>query len=176
MDPSGAGEIAAAKRAKPPSDTAMGVDRLSTLPDEILAEILFSVSSPDAVQTCVLSKRWRSVWKLLPDLHFPFFPEPAVSFREALDGHRDQVPLHLRDLKVEGHGHGQGGLPRSLATWLPATARCVSGCFTLLINEAPTRNAPHSGGSMIGTKEGLNKEDLGLKLKIKGEFTLSYSN
>jgi len=33
-----------------------------------------------------------------------------------------------------------------------------------------------SGGSMIGTKEGLNKEDLGLKLKIKGEFTLSYSN
>ena len=33
-----------------------------------------------------------------------------------------------------------------------------------------------SGGSMIGTKKGLNKEDLGLKLKIKGEFTLSYSN
>jgi len=32
-----------------------------------------------------------------------------------------------------------------------------------------------SGGFMIGTKEGLNKEDLGLKLKIKGEFTLSYS-
>ena len=33
-----------------------------------------------------------------------------------------------------------------------------------------------SGGFMIGTKEGLNKEDLGLKLKLKGEFTLSYSN
>ena len=33
-----------------------------------------------------------------------------------------------------------------------------------------------SGGSMIGTKEGLNKEDLGLKLKIKDEFTLSHSN
>ena len=33
-----------------------------------------------------------------------------------------------------------------------------------------------SGRSMIGTKEGLNKEDLGLKLKIKGEFTLNYSN
>ena len=32
-----------------------------------------------------------------------------------------------------------------------------------------------SGGSMIGTKEGLNKEDLRLKLKIKVEFTLSYS-
>jgi hypothetical protein len=37
-------------------------------------------------------------------------------------------------------------------------------------------SSPFSGGSMIGTKEGLNKEDLELKLKIKGEFTLSYSN
>jgi hypothetical protein len=33
-----------------------------------------------------------------------------------------------------------------------------------------------SGGSTMETKEGLNKEALGLKLKIKGEFTLSYSN
>ena len=39
---------------------------------------------------------------------------------------------------------------------------------------APT-TARTSGGSRIGTKERLNKEDLELKLKIKGEFTLSYS-
>ncbi|EER95790.2 hypothetical protein SORBI_3002G015500 [Sorghum bicolor] len=150
MDPSGAGEIAAAaKRAKPPWDTAtsIAVDRLSALPDEILAEILLSVTSPDAVQTCVLSKRWCSLWKLLPDLHFPFFPKPAGSFRDALDDQQQDLqvrPLHLRDLKVEGHDHGQGDgdLPSSIATWLPAAARRVHGRFTLLVHGDPTRIAP----------------------------------
>ena len=55
-------------------------------------------------------------------------------FRDALDLH--EVPL--RHLQVEGHG--QGALPKSIATWLPAAARRVSGCFALLNNVAQIEN------------------------------------
>ncbi|CAN0842177.1 FBD-associated F-box protein At4g13985, partial [Linum grandiflorum] len=42
------------------------VDRLSELPDCILTHILSFLITKDAVQTSVLSRRWRSVWKYVP--------------------------------------------------------------------------------------------------------------
>lgn len=45
-------------------------DRLSNLPDEVLHRILSSLDAKSAVQTCVLSKRWRHVWTSLPVLNF----------------------------------------------------------------------------------------------------------
>ncbi|KAG4908435.1 F-box protein [Glycine soja] len=43
-------------------------DRLSGLPDEILLIIMSFIMIKDAVQTCILSKRWRNLWKFLPNL------------------------------------------------------------------------------------------------------------
>ncbi|XP_061358115.1 F-box/FBD/LRR-repeat protein At1g16930-like isoform X3 [Gastrolobium bilobum] len=45
-------------------------DSLSNLPDEVLLHIMKSISIKDAVQTCVLSKRWKDLWKDLTFLNF----------------------------------------------------------------------------------------------------------
>ncbi|KAF3339174.1 F-box/LRR-repeat protein [Carex littledalei] len=45
------------------------VDRISSLPDEVLTHILSFLSTEDAVQTCVLSKRWKNTWAAVPILN-----------------------------------------------------------------------------------------------------------
>ncbi|XP_022141790.1 F-box/FBD/LRR-repeat protein At1g16930-like [Momordica charantia] len=54
----------------------MDVDRISLLPDSLLHHILSSLNTKLAVQTCVLSKRWRSVWFRIPTLNFDFDSYP----------------------------------------------------------------------------------------------------
>jgi hypothetical protein len=81
--------------------------------------------------TQYLSGRWRRVWALLPKLCFRDVPEPHC-FRDALVAH--EVPL--RDLQV---GAGDA-TPESLAVWLPAAARRISGNLTLL-NPDPAKGA-----------------------------------
>jgi hypothetical protein len=43
-------------------------DRLSDLPDGVLLHILSFLNSKHAVQTCVLSPRWKNLWKHIPTL------------------------------------------------------------------------------------------------------------
>ncbi|CAH2064637.1 unnamed protein product [Thlaspi arvense] len=43
-------------------------DRISSLPDDLLIQILLRVPTEDAVATTFLSKRWRYVWTMLPRL------------------------------------------------------------------------------------------------------------
>ncbi|XP_061358108.1 F-box/FBD/LRR-repeat protein At1g16930-like isoform X4 [Gastrolobium bilobum] len=45
-------------------------DSLSNLPDEVLLHIMKFISIKDAVQICVLSKRWKDLWKDLTILKF----------------------------------------------------------------------------------------------------------
>ncbi|OMO49348.1 hypothetical protein COLO4_38579 [Corchorus olitorius] len=45
-------------------------DRISSLSDEIIHKIMSFMNTKYAVQTCVLSKRWESLWKSLPYLDF----------------------------------------------------------------------------------------------------------
>ncbi|KAG2398800.1 F-box/LRR-repeat protein [Vigna angularis] len=45
-------------------------DRLSDLPDEVLQHIMEFLPTRQAIQTCVLSKRWKNVWKGMTTLHF----------------------------------------------------------------------------------------------------------
>ncbi|KAF7114232.1 hypothetical protein RHSIM_RhsimUnG0095800 [Rhododendron simsii] len=53
-------------------------DIISTLPDSILHQILSSVDTKAAVQTCALSRRWRYVWVSLPNLHFDYDEFPGA--------------------------------------------------------------------------------------------------
>ncbi|KAJ1276253.1 hypothetical protein BS78_05G200600 [Paspalum vaginatum] len=49
-----------------------GPDRLSALPDCLLHAIMSSMKARQAVQTCVLSKRWRHLWRCVPGLDIDF--------------------------------------------------------------------------------------------------------
>ncbi|CAK8577880.1 unnamed protein product [Lathyrus sativus] len=53
-------------------DSQENGDRLSDLPDCVLLHILSHLNSIDAVQTCILSTRWKHLWKHIPSvkLHY----------------------------------------------------------------------------------------------------------
>lgn len=45
-------------------------DRISALPDDLLVRILLLVPTKDALATMILSKRWRSIWTMVPKLDY----------------------------------------------------------------------------------------------------------
>ena len=59
-------------------------DRISELPDCILMHIMSFLDTKDAVQTCILSKRWKDLCKCLTDLTFrsPFRCKCKKYFRK----------------------------------------------------------------------------------------------
>ncbi|XP_063940143.1 uncharacterized protein LOC108200929 isoform X3 [Daucus carota subsp. sativus] len=56
-----------------------GEDRLSSLPDELIHQILSFLGTRQAVQTSILSKRWKRMWTGLPVLSFDGLPESMSS-------------------------------------------------------------------------------------------------
>ncbi|KAL6595470.1 hypothetical protein ACP70R_047810 [Stipagrostis hirtigluma subsp. patula] len=46
----------------------IGEDRISALPDELLHRVLYFLPPREAVRTCMLSPRWRKVWKSMTAL------------------------------------------------------------------------------------------------------------
>ncbi|KAL6647324.1 hypothetical protein ACP70R_014761 [Stipagrostis hirtigluma subsp. patula] len=108
-----------AKCAKLSAPTG-GEDHLSALPDDVLILILVHLDTAvAAARTSVLSRRWRRLWVLLPELRFPLAPDPPHRFRAALEAHE----AALRFLLVGT----LGATPGSVAAWLPAAARRLSG-------------------------------------------------
>ncbi|KAJ1689916.1 hypothetical protein LUZ63_014071 [Rhynchospora breviuscula] len=49
-----------------------GTDMISDLPDNLLTHILSFLRPREAVQTCILSKRWRTTWTSMPVLRFDY--------------------------------------------------------------------------------------------------------
>ncbi|KAJ1277719.1 hypothetical protein BS78_04G025300 [Paspalum vaginatum] len=116
----------AANRAKPSSSDAAAIasdeDRLSAFPDDVLVLILLGLgTTAEAVQTSVLSRRWRRVWTLLPELRFHQVPDDGRRIREALVA--PDAPLPLRRISVTAEDSG----PDSLQAWLPEVTRRLSG-------------------------------------------------
>ena len=64
-----------------------GEDRLSDLPDSIVLHIMSFMMIKDAVQTCILSKRWKGLWKCIPSLtlHTSDFRKHSI-FSEFVSG------------------------------------------------------------------------------------------
>ncbi|KAL3849383.1 hypothetical protein ACJIZ3_011265 [Penstemon smallii] len=58
------------KKSRKPCLEECNFDGLSPLPDNVLHHILSFIDCLDVVRTCVLSKRWRNVWKSVPCLNF----------------------------------------------------------------------------------------------------------
>ena len=58
-------------------DNIGGVDRISSLPDQLLHHILSFSEARLAVQTSVLSKRWKLLWTTLPVLSFTWSSKPT---------------------------------------------------------------------------------------------------
>ncbi|XP_078154369.1 F-box protein At4g22280-like isoform X2 [Carex rostrata] len=52
------------------SEGSYGIDRISSLPDDVRTHILSFLSTREAVQTCILSKRWINTWASVQDLKF----------------------------------------------------------------------------------------------------------
>ncbi|CAO2149561.1 unnamed protein product [Urochloa humidicola] len=76
-----------------------GADRLSALPDCLLHIIMSFLKARQAVQTCVLSTRWRHLWRSVPCLDIDF-DEFRADVAESPDP----------DNNIAGSGNGGGGI------------------------------------------------------------------
>ncbi|KAM0852861.1 hypothetical protein ACQ4PT_051484 [Festuca glaucescens] len=86
-------------------ETAMdgGEDRIGALPDDLLKYLMSFLLSREAVRTCVLAKRWRTLWKSVPALRIddPESYEGAhgsSTFVDELIRLRDPTPLNACDI------------------------------------------------------------------------------
>ncbi|KAJ0824554.1 putative F-box domain, leucine-rich repeat domain superfamily, F-box-like domain superfamily [Helianthus annuus] len=87
-------------------------DRLSSLPDDIIHKILSFISTKHAVQTSVLSPRWRYTWTSVPCLNISY-----LSFRtqakfskfvtRVLSGRNNQIELSSVELTFHGKVCGE---------------------------------------------------------------------
>ncbi|TVU40408.1 hypothetical protein EJB05_13872, partial [Eragrostis curvula] len=110
------GEVAAKRTNLAPS----GEDRLSALPVDILVLILLQLDTiTEAARTSVLSRRWRRIWTLLPELTFRSAPDN----RHVLEVLAVPEAPALRRIHVATTDDA----PKSVAAWLPLAARRLSG-------------------------------------------------
>jgi hypothetical protein len=74
------------------TDVAGGVDLISALPDDVLRYLMSFLPSRNAVQTCVLAKRWRVLWKPVPALRIK--DDPLGQF--AYEDPAESGGMHIR--------------------------------------------------------------------------------
>ncbi|KAL6650741.1 hypothetical protein ACP70R_009666 [Stipagrostis hirtigluma subsp. patula] len=116
----------------------MEADRLSALPDELLHNVLSFLPAPEVVQSSVLSRRWRHLWRSTPCVDidsrdFQFCPgRPVVGTEEAWERfarfadnllllHDAAAPLDRLRVRVPVLRHRQGdpGLVRRIDVGAP---------------------------------------------------------
>jgi hypothetical protein len=81
-------------------------DRISELPDHVLLHIIEFMNIKQSVRTCVLSKRWKSLWKSLANLTLHHTEkEKSYIFNkfvsQILSGRDNSLPLHSLSYKYD---------------------------------------------------------------------------
>ncbi|CAL9231184.1 unnamed protein product [Arabidopsis halleri] len=100
-------------------------DLISKLPEALISQILSYFPTKDIVRTSVLSKRWKSVWLLIPGLDLDSYEFPDyntfVSFvNKFLDFSRQQNScLHKLKLNIQKNGNDQS----CVTPWIDFVAR-----------------------------------------------------
>ena len=97
-------------------------DRISHLPEHLISEILFHLSTKDAVRTSVLSSKWRYLWQRVPGLDlnpyaFSNFSK-FVSFVKRFIYSNNESWIRKLRLYI-GHHHGM----RDISSCIEAVAR-----------------------------------------------------
>ncbi|XP_071682485.1 F-box/LRR-repeat protein 25 [Lolium perenne] len=109
-------------------------DCLSALPDDVLLHILCVLGrTTTAARTSVLSRRWRRLWTLLPDLCFVLDanPDSLRGALAALEAMSDDEAPPLRELYF--FVFSPHASLDSLAAWLPIAARRLTGLLNVII-------------------------------------------
>ncbi|KAJ1274457.1 hypothetical protein BS78_05G063000 [Paspalum vaginatum] len=125
------GEVAV--KSKRCSSDGAEEDRISALPDDILLQFLLRLDPAAAGRTSVLSKRWRRVWKLLPEL----------CFRRNTDLHRVRAARSTHD----------ADLHRLYVTTVDAAPESVAACLRVA--------SPASSPSLTGRRGGMAMKTTG---------------
>ncbi|KAI4983164.1 hypothetical protein ZWY2020_023656 [Hordeum vulgare] len=93
------------RRLKEEGSTAVGEHRIGDLPDDLLAYLMSFLPSRDSVRTCVLARRWRTLWKSVPALRLEDDPRgddgPRSKFVDELLCRRHPTPLSVCDISSE---------------------------------------------------------------------------
>ncbi|XP_078181311.1 F-box/LRR-repeat protein At3g59200-like [Carex rostrata] len=138
--------------------TMKSIDRISSLPDDVLTHVLSFLSAKYAVQTCILSKRWRSTWASVPVLKFDYMdfdcsdgsdddPEDdidkeAVKFDRFVNGVlENRGPSHL-DTVIYYAEFWLG--PHEPMKWLDRAARLMPRVIRILVSGVDQLNIPNS--------------------------------
>lgn len=95
------------KRGRHNHNQEKNEDRLSDLPECIQLNILSFLDPKEAVQTCILSKTWRNIWKSLPILklnsrHFKNLKGFTKFVTKILSLRNDSTALHTLDFYYGG--------------------------------------------------------------------------
>ncbi|KAJ0262885.1 F-box domain-containing protein [Hirschfeldia incana] len=78
-------------------------NKISALPDDLLVRILLHVPVKVAIATMILSKRWRFIWTILPNLVYDSFSDENEDDDDDDDDERKKTSWCLFDKSMELH-------------------------------------------------------------------------
>ncbi|TKY56196.1 F-box/FBD/LRR-repeat protein [Spatholobus suberectus] len=97
-----------------------GEDRISELSDDVLCRILWFLPSEEAIATCLLSTRWRFLWRMVPALDFECTkPRSHERVNKFLSQRRTQRITRFR-LNLEPDPHRWGACANYINEWFYA--------------------------------------------------------
>ncbi|KAI3872182.1 hypothetical protein MKW98_011674, partial [Papaver atlanticum] len=106
------------------SNTTNDEDNISKLPDFLIHHILSFVDVKQAVQTCILSKIWRTIWTSLPYLTFDGYTY-ILDFIESVLSLRDNRCSDIRRFHLlRGHWSYGCSFIDHLCRWIIVVVRC----------------------------------------------------